>query len=176
MNPLREFDIPFVGLKSGVHHFRFDIDHSFFENFTDALVTNCKVEVKLDFDKKESFFLLDFQLDGTVNVLCDRCGELFDLAIINEQRILVKFGDEITETEGEDDVIFISRSETLLNVAQLIYEFITLSIPLHKVHPDIKGKSACNKEVIKKLDELSPEHREAEVNPTWNQLKQIKIK
>jgi uncharacterized metal-binding protein YceD (DUF177 family) len=176
VNPLRAFDIPFVGLKSGVHHFNYEIDNSFFQNFKESLVTNCKARIDLSLDKEESFFLLDFQIDGTVNVICDRCGELFDISIENEQRLLVKFGEITDENEGDDDVIFISRNETLLNVAQLIYEFINLSVPLHKVHPDKKGKSTCNKEVIKKLDELSPAHREAELNTTWSQLKKIKIK
>ncbi len=176
MNPLRAFDIPFVGMKSGVHHFNYEIDNSFFQNFKESLVTKCKAKVALSFDKEESFFLLDFQIDGTVNVLCDRCGEPLDLAIENEQRLIVKLGEVMDGKEADDDVIFISRNETLLNVAQFIYEFINLSVPLHKVHPDKNGKSTCNKEVIKKLDELSPEHREAELNTTWSQLKQIKIK
>ena len=176
MNPLRAFDIPFVGLKSGVHHFKYEIDNSFFQNFKESLVTSCKAQVDLSFDKTETFFLLDFQIDATVNVICDRCGELFDLVINNDQRLIVKFGENIEGKEAEDEVIFISRNESHLNVAQLIYEFINLSVPLHKVHPDKNGESTCNKEVMKKLEELSPEHREKEENTTWSQLKQIKIK
>lgn len=176
MNPLRAFDIPFVGLKSGVHHFKYEIDNLFFQNFKESPITECKVNVELNFDKSESFFLLDFQLDGTVNVICDRCGDPFDKSIENEQRIIVKFGDNEEATDDDDEVVYISRNETHLNVAQLIYEFIILSVPIHKVHPIKKGKSTCNKEVLKRLDQLSPEHREAELNSTWSKLKQIKIK
>ena len=33
MKPLKEFTIPFVGLKVGKHHFDYEIDKTFFEHF-----------------------------------------------------------------------------------------------------------------------------------------------
>ncbi|MCY7411323.1 MAG: hypothetical protein LH473_13705, partial [Chitinophagales bacterium] len=38
MDPLRQYDIVFVGLKIGVHDFSYTIDDKFFELFSDSLV------------------------------------------------------------------------------------------------------------------------------------------
>jgi len=41
--------------------------------------------------------------------------------------------DLMNEEEGDPDVFYISRGESHINIENLIYEFINLSIPMHKV-------------------------------------------
>ena len=43
MKELKEFTIPFIGLKLGEHLFDYQIDNKFFEHFEESLVENGKV-------------------------------------------------------------------------------------------------------------------------------------
>jgi hypothetical protein len=45
------------------------------------------------------------------------------------------------------------------------------------VHPDKKGKNSCNKEMLKKLEEIAlKEEEEKRTDPRWEKLKQLKFK
>lgn len=168
------YDIPFVGLKLGKHAFHYNIDKAFFEMFESAPIDNAEVQVNLEFIKKENIFDLGFNLSGWVNVECDRCAENFDLDIEDRFQVFAKYKSErMTEkNENDPDVVFISRNDTHINVADLIYEFAVLSIPMHKTHPDDEnGTPLCNPDI---LDRLHGGEKEDEVDPRWSALSKLK--
>jgi|SRR5205809_2196071 len=176
MNFRREFEIAFVGLKPGVHHFEYLIDNKFFAHYGQQDFSNCNANIKLELDKKNSFMLLKFDVDGTVDVSCDRCGNPLTLRLWDEFKVMVKLvdnPDEMNEQEEDPDVYYISRGESHLHLADWIYEFINLSIPLQKMcPPDEVGGPQCNKEVLAKLSQAENINKEA--NPLWKALKQFK--
>jgi hypothetical protein len=47
VDPLREYNISFVGLKPGEHRFEYKIDRRFFEQFPDSIVKDCDIKVEL---------------------------------------------------------------------------------------------------------------------------------
>lgn len=177
MKPLREFDIAFVGLTPGVHTFQYEIGDSFFENYESPQdFTNCKATVKLTFDKKSSFFLLKFEVGGTATVTCDRCGESFELQLWDDFDQVVKMVENPEELEGDEDpeVKYIAKTESHLNVADWIYEFIHLSIPMQRIHPDNSdGSSGCDPKVIEMLEKMSRQAKEND-NPIWKGLDKFK--
>ncbi|ACU63702.1 YceD family protein [Chitinophaga pinensis] len=172
MKALRQFDIAFVGLKPGEHTFEYQITDSFFEDYGPQDFSNCKATVKLLLDKKNNFFLLKFEIGGTVTVNCDRCGQPFDLQLWDDFEHVVKLvnnPDELNE-EDDTDVSFISLTESHLNVADWIYEFINLSIPMQRIHPaDSKGQSGCDPKILDMLDQMNRQANEKE-NPIWKGL------
>ena len=178
MNPFREFDIAFVGLKSGKHRFHYDINEHFFQLFEHSPLSRSSVSVDLDFDKKNTFFLLNFQISGTINVPCDRCADEIDFPIDADFPLVVKF-DEHRDDINDDsnaDVVYISHSESVLNVAQLVYEFVILSVPFGRITCEsVPAKGKCNPKTLKILNHLTrdsdhqPDHR-------WDSLKKIKNK
>ena len=93
MKDLRAYQIPFVGLKFGEHHFNFVLESSFFSHFEESLVKEGQVFVDLTFDKKERLFVLNFDISGSIKSECDRCGQPFDLPIHGNYTIYVKGGD-----------------------------------------------------------------------------------
>jgi uncharacterized metal-binding protein YceD (DUF177 family) len=155
MNFRREFEIAFVGLKPGLHHFEYQIDDKFFTHYETQDFTNCKALIKLELDKKNGFMLLKFDIDGTIDISCDRCGNPLTLQLWEEFKVVVKLvdnPDEMNEQEEDPDVYYISRGESHLHLADWIYEFINLSIPMQKMcGEDTKGNSLCNQEVLAKL-------------------------
>jgi uncharacterized metal-binding protein YceD (DUF177 family) len=177
MNFRREFEIAFVGLKPGIHYFEYLIDNKFFANYDKQDFTNCSANIKLELDKKNGFMFLRFDIDGKVDVSCDRCGNPLTLHLWDEFKVMVKLvdnPDEMNEQEEDPDVFYINRGESHLHLADWIYEFINLSIPLQKMCPPEEiGGPQCNKEVLAKLAQVENiDNKEA--NPMWKALKQFK--
>jgi uncharacterized metal-binding protein YceD (DUF177 family) len=65
-------------------------------------------------------------------------------------------------------VAYIGRSESILDFSSWIFEFITLCLPIQRVHgEDENGKSYCNPTVIEFLEN---QNKNA-TNPIWDKLK-----
>jgi uncharacterized metal-binding protein YceD (DUF177 family) len=173
----RTFEIAFVGLKPGIHEFNYEVDDKFFVDKGATDFTNCHAKVKLQLDKKVGFMLLKFEIGGSADVSCDRCGNSLPIDIWDEFNMLVKMvenPDEMNEQEEDPDVFYISRTESHIDVANWIYEFVLLSFPIQKMCPDNeKGESTCNKEVLEKLKEMEAKSSET-ANVLWKALEQFK--
>lgn len=168
---LREYNIPFSGLKTGIHHFNYELDETFFSHFENSLVNKSRIFADLSFEKKERLFILNFDISGSIVTECDRCGQEFDLAVHGNHTLYVKLGDMRSEEEDNEEVIWLPENEVVLNIAEPLYEFIHLSIPMHKTHPDTpNGKSGCDPEIIKHIGE----HPDKETtDPRWEVLKKL---
>ncbi len=181
MNFRRAFDIAFVGLKPGIHEFEFEIGDKFFEHFGSQDFLNCHTNIKLFLDKKNGFMLLRFDVDGNADVTCDRCGNPLSLRLWEEFNIVVKMVEDpelMNGQEDDPDVYYISKGESHINVADWIYEFINLSVPMQKMCGENEiGGSKCNKEVLEKLrlmEEEATKHQAKESNPLWKGLEKFK--
>ena len=176
MKNLREFQIPYVGLKIGVHQFEYQIDGRFFKHFAESPISDCHVKVRLEFEKGETLFTLRFFIDGSVSVACDTCLESFDKEIFGDYQCLVKFSDELSKGSNDDDeIIYISRDEAYIDVAQLIYEYICICLPMQLSGCKEPGKDPrCNQEVIKRLNK-DVKKEQGEVDPRWDQLNKLKF-
>lgn len=176
MNFRREFEIAFVGLKPGIHKYEYRVDDKFFSNYGKQDFANCNAVIKLELDKNSSFMFLKFDVDGTADVTCDRCGNPLTIRLWDEFKVMVKLvdnPDEMNEQEEDPDVYYISRGESHLHLADWIYEFINLSIPMQKMcPPDEVGGPQCNKEVLAKLAKV--EVKNNETNPVWKGLERFK--
>ncbi|MCD6010465.1 MAG: hypothetical protein K0Q79_327 [Flavipsychrobacter sp.] len=173
----REFEIAWQGLKPGPHTYVYDIDDRFIQERgeVDDSFKNWNAKVTLGFDKHESFFMLHFDIDGYVTVPCDRCGDEFKLRLWDEFDLVIKLTDEAGKIDDEDDVVFIPRSETVIDISNWVYEFLMLSVPLQHIHPDKPdGKPGCNAQALKLLEKLK-EPSEPVKNPMWKeQLEKFK--
>jgi uncharacterized protein len=123
--------------------------------------------------------VLHFDISGTVKADCDRCTEEFDLPIEGKYKLIVKVGGHLTGDE-DDDIITVPANEHELDLSQHIYEYIALSLPIKRVHPDNEqGESTCNEEILEKLSLfLTEEEKEEENEPTdprWDNLKNINL-
>ncbi len=176
MKPLKEFTIPFVGLKLGKHHFDYQIDKSFFEYFEYEDFSNVDVKTTLQLEKKTTLLELHFEISGHVNVNCDLTNEPYNQDVNGAFDLVVKFGEEYNDEF--EDILIIPHGEYEINVAQYIYELIILSMPAKRIHPGVED-GTLDSEILKKLEELSPkgynETKESseEIDPRWNTLKKL---
>ena len=174
MDHLKNYIIPYKGLKVGTHVFDFNVDKTFFEHFEHSEIENGKFSVSVELEKGDTFLALTFLINGAVQLECDRCLENFDLKIETEDHVVMKFGDEVFDSRyiGEE-VQIVSHQQSEINIAQYIYEFIHLHIPLKRVHPDDdSGNPTCNKDALDALNKYSASE-EHHADPRWDKLKDL---
>ena len=172
MDYLKQFVIPFGGLKPGKHSFSFNIEDPFFEQFEFSEIKKGRVSVELDLEREVKMLVLDFILAGKVQGDCDRCSEPFFLPIEGKERLIVKFGHDFHEEDEEVQII--PEGETQIDLSPFIYEYIHLLVPVRRIHPsDENGNSQCDPEIIRRIEE-----REASSgpDPRWEVLNKLKPK
>jgi uncharacterized metal-binding protein YceD (DUF177 family) len=140
---LKEYQIPFLGLKVGTHLYDFTLTETFFEAFEYSEITESSIAVELQFEKQGTLMVLDFSLTGEVQLLCDRCGDPFSQPIQSKERLIVKFGDETGHTD--EDILVLGPSENAVDVSQYLYEYAHLALPAKHVHAT---EAECNQEVL----------------------------
>jgi uncharacterized metal-binding protein YceD (DUF177 family) len=169
MKDLKEFNIPFVGLKEGKHLFEYKIDNTFFELYNYSDFEKSSIDVTLEFVKKSTLFELQFTAAGTVHVPCDVTNEYFDLEITATLPLVVKFGQEYNDENEE--ILILPHEVYQFSVAQFIYEMIVLGIPNKRVHPKVLD-GTMETEVLEQLDTKEDKAVET-TDPRWDKLKNL---
>ena len=145
MGKFTKFTLPLKSLPKGTHHFEFVPDKKFFEDMESCDIHDaslkCDVEVKYNGDIYDVTFLIT----GEVTVQCDRCLEEMPWPIDASYHIEVRYGD--TFADDSDELIEIPSNMNELNVAYMIYDTVSLAIPIKHVHP--LGK--CNRQMTAML-------------------------
>ena len=176
MKALKQFSIPFTGLKIGKHQFEFEIDNSFFDAFEYSLVKKGNLKALVELDKQETMLILHFNIEGTIELDCDKCLSLFNAPISISERQIVKFAED--DLESDDlEIIILNKKESEIDVSEMIYEFITVSVPYIKVCEENGDGAQCDQEMIARLESLSVENKEEETtndDPRWAALKKLK--
>lgn len=178
MGQNRSFDILFVGLVPGLHEREYRIEDKFFQDFSAPDFTNCDTHIKLRLEKNQGFMQLHFDIDGKIDYSCDRCGNPLKVQLWDEFTIIVKLvdnADEMNNQEEDPDIFYIDRNESQLSVANWIYEFIHLSIPIQNIcKEDEKGESTCNKKVLDQLNKFRSNPNEVPNTNIWKGLDKFK--
>ncbi|GAA3643164.1 YceD family protein [Flavivirga jejuensis] len=174
MKPLKEFTIPFVGLKIGKHLFEYKIEQAFFEHFEYEEFNGVNINVNVVLEKKATLLELHFEVSGWVNVNCDVTNEPFNQIIENEFDLVVNFGDEFNDEYI--DILIVPHGTYEISIEQYIYELIVLAVPTKRIHPGVED-GTLDSDILKKLEELSPRLKEdkekEDIDPRWNTLKKL---
>ncbi len=180
MGKFDTYKIDLKGMQAETQKIEYLLDNLFFANIDSPEVEKGKVKAVVTVTRKSRMFELDFNLEGTVKVACDRCLDEMEVEIATTEKLIVKWGREFAE-EG-DNVIIIPEEEGEINVAWFIFEFIALAVPMKHVHAP--GK--CNKTMVGKLnkhvkresedetiaiheDELVADSTETVNDPRWDE-------
>ena len=119
-----------------------------------------------------------FEIGGILEVTCDRCGSpVLPMNLWDEFNVVVKLAEEpdsMNEQEEDPDVYYISRGDSHLHIADWIFEFVNLSIPMQRMCSEEKiGSQFCDNDVLDMLrkGEDQPSGNE---NPIWKGLEKLK--
>jgi len=130
MNPLVEYTIPIKGISDGIYQFDYQVDRHFLGHFEHSPIQDANIQMQVELEKKPSLFVLQFNFSGTVKTNCDRYLVAIDLPVSGRNRILVKISEETESIDPE--VVYLHPEAIRLELADLIYEFLILSIPFIK--------------------------------------------
>ncbi len=176
MEELKEFTIPFIGLKLGEHRFNFELTNTFFEHFGYDEFDHAKINLEVLLDKKTTLLDINLSFEGVVGVSCDITNEPFDQAISGTYDFVVKFGE--TYDDENDDLLILPHGSHEVNIQQYIYESVVLAVPTRRIHPGVID-GTLKSEILDKLKELSPKKplnstTEGEnTDPRWDELKKL---
>lgn len=176
MKNLKEYLIPFAGLKIGKHQFEYQVDKKFFEHFDFDEYNDVNIKVDVILEKKSTMLELHFKHKGTINVPCDVTNEDFDLPVKGKLTLIVKFGEAFNDENEE--LLILPHGEFQVDVSQYIYELIVLSVPVKRIHPGVKDGTLEN-EAVRALEALSPgeqkvqKKEQEDIDPRWAALKKL---
>ncbi|MBK9338976.1 MAG: DUF177 domain-containing protein [Lewinellaceae bacterium] len=170
MDPFIAYSIPIQGLKIGIHQFKYTLDRDFFRHFEGSLIEEGRVEVEMQLDKRASLLVLDFVLTGYAQAACDRCTASINLPLYDERQLVVKYGD--AAGDDDDEVVFISREASALQVAPYLFEFAILALPITNTYDCAADPNPpCNFEVLKFLEDNADKSKS---NSVWDALNGLK--
>ena len=131
------FIIPLNGLTTGQHEFDWTVGKEFFETFENTEILDAEFDTTVVVEKSGRYVGVDCDVAGTLTVECDRClGEL-QMPVDVEIRLSVKYGSEESSDEhqeGEREVIFVPEDNAELDLSQIVYDYVCLSLPMQRCH------------------------------------------
>lgn len=163
------FRVNIPSLKIGHNRFRYEITDEFFSQFEERLVDKGGGTCKLDLKMSETMMVLGFDLDLEVELMCDRSLDSFSYPIKKQEELIVKFGE--VDEELSEDLIVISDNTQILDIAPYIQEYISLSIPMKKLHPKYDEQEMPSLIYQTEVDEGGSTKV---IDPRWEVLKKMK--
>lgn len=189
MGKFTEFKLPLKSMTLGVHEFEYHLDKQFFANMESPDIHDADLNVKLSVNHKNDVYDMTFVISGEIVLLCDRCLDDLQFPIESNYHIVVEYGEDYSD--DSDELLIIPESDNYLNVAYMIYDTVSLAIPIKHVHP----QGQCNKAMSAMLkkhraiaandeaeidDNLIDEIEGADgvgdedIDPRWSELKKLK--
>lgn len=160
MGKFSQFKLPLKSMSPGVHEFDYHLGKQFFEDMESPDVRDADVQVHLTVTYANDVYNLAFVCRGTLTVPCDRCLDDLTLDVDASYGIKVKYGDAYRD--DSDELMEIPQSDNDLNVAYMIYDTVSLAIPIKHVHP--MGK--CNRA----MSSLLKKHRATDASDPDSEL------
>ena len=172
MSRSNQFLLKFVGLKDGDHKFEYKLDNNFFITHGYLDFNSCNINVKVQLIKKVTVLELNIIGDGITNINCTLSNESFDYIINSKMKVLVKFGEKYDDSN--DELIILPHGSHTIDLDQLLYEMIVLSMPIRNVHPGIEDGS-LKSDILNRLKDFDiNKEKSSNFDPRWEKLKQLK--
>jgi len=170
-----DFKVNLQGLSQKAHRFEYAIGDEFFGLYGKTLLEGGKFEAEVILDKRETLIEANFSIRGDARLQCDRSLEPFDHPMDIRRKILFKYGEE--EKELSEEIVLITREQPFLDLGQYLYELITVSLPMKRLHPRFDEETNDNEDI--RLVYSSPaddtDNKEEEpIDPRWEKLKKLK--
>ena len=165
--------VPIKGLPLGESSFKFEIGEPFFQAFENSQIKDADCTVRVSIIRHQTLLDIQCGITGFVVVECDRCLDDLTLKIDTEPHLTVGFGAvDVEDEESDEDVVIVDRTESELSLDQFVYDYICLSLPIVKVHPE--GK--CNPEMLRylsKAEDLQEGSGETDMSRPFEGLKDL---
>lgn len=141
MGKFTSYSLPLKSLPKGEHTFTFKLGKQFFVDMESTDIRDAGLTADVTVRHGNDIYDLDFRVTGDITLLCDRCLDEMSWPIDATYQVMVKYGDAYRD--DNDKLLEIPSSVNDLNVAYMLYDTVSLAIPIKHVHP--LGK--CNRQM-----------------------------
>jgi uncharacterized metal-binding protein YceD (DUF177 family) len=166
-----DYIIPLNGWAAGEREYRWQAGIKFFQMFDNAEILDAAVGIDARAVKSGHYIGIDLDIQGTVTVPCDRCLEDLTLPVEAHPAFSVKFGEETGSEEemreGSREILLVSDSDADLDLSQVIYDYVCLSLPMQRVH----AEGECNPDTVRFLGQEPGDEEAGSENSPFAALK-----
>ncbi len=135
-NYLDTFKIDIFRLDNKQYVHEFEGDDVFFAQFEQDIISKGHFKAIVTLDKSETMIQMLYDIDALVELTCDKSLELYEEPIKVKHKIILKYADHTEEIT--DELMLIDRGTQQINIAQDLFDFIFLEIPIKKLHPKFR--------------------------------------
>ncbi len=184
----KKYLLDISSLRSESYDFVFEGGDDLFALIKETLDVDIEVEkgkfiANLRLVKSEVMVKIDFDIKGTLNLVCDRSLDEFEQPFEVQSLHVFKYGT--TPEDYSDEITVISNGMQSVDMAPLLYELIALQIPMKKLHPRYKDedtkdsiiyvvesstKNNNSKNNKKEVDTIETTSKEQKIDPRWAKL------
>ena len=169
---MKEYELRFSELKEDTETFEFVLGESFFKVFQSSEWEQGRIKAQVKAQRRPDGITLVISLKGMLDVVCDRCLDVYSHKVNCKEQLFLKFGQK--EEEIDANILIVSKDDNKMDLSHIFYEYILLTIPVKKVHPvDGKGVSGCNKEMIEELNKHMIQNESGQTDSRWDDLKKL---
>jgi len=104
MSKFAQYNVVLKDLNDEIRSFEYELNDEYFKKIDSPEVQKGNVIAKVSVQAKQNLFELQFILDGTILIPCDRCLDSMEQLIHYKEKLQVKFGDKFSE---EDEIVIV---------------------------------------------------------------------
>ena len=180
-----EFKLPLKGMPVGVQEVEYHLGKQFFIDMESSDIKDADLDVKLTVSHRNDSYDLAFAISGEIVLICDRCLDDLQFPVETTYHIVVKYGEDYCD--DSDELLIIPDSDSYLNVAYMVYDTVSLTIPIKHVHAPGKCNRAMSA-MLKKHRVRNADDEYADIDddsadvdadepvatdPRWDELKKL---
>ncbi len=171
---LSKYDILIHGLEDKNHEYEFEGDDAFFQEFEQDIIEGGRFKVKVLLEKNATLIRLILDITSQLRLQCDRSLDIFEEEFHSDEMHIFKFGS--TAAEVSDDMEVIPFGTHKINIADLLFDYILLQVPMKKLHPRFRAEDIPEEGKIVYEDPDFREEKEEIQDPRWAALINLKNK
>lgn len=170
------FDLNIHGLEEKNYVYTVDVSDSFFKEFDQDIIKGGDAVVEIKLEKSSNLLRLNFHINANVLLECARSLDIFTENYICEGKHIYKFGEKAESLS--EDLSVLSFGTPKVNVADHVFDFLFLSIPMKILHPRFRNEDNTDEDgvLVYKDKSYESEEKEPEPDPRWAGLLKLKNK
>lgn len=131
-------------------------------------------KLHIEFYRTLEFTRAQFNVDVTLELVCDRSLDTFDYEVDQDYEVLFK-ADEIEESADENGAVRnYDHASRQIDLEQDVRDTILLNLPTKKLHPRFLDEDGNPKDTLnEQFGDISDEDEES-IDPRWEALKELK--
>lgn len=171
---LSKYDILIHGLEDKNHEYEFEGADAFFQEFEQDIVEGGRFKVNVLLEKSTALIRLNLDITSQLRLQCDRSLDIFEEEFRSNEMHIFKFGSSAAEVS--DDLEVIPFGTHKINIANLLFDYILLQVPMKKLHPRFRTEDTPEEGTMVYKDPELSEEKEQIQDPRWAALINLKNK